>query len=36
VHLILDGRLHAEVTDTANLAQTYRQVLGVAREDHGR
>jgi ABC-2 type transport system ATP-binding protein len=36
VHLILDGRLHAEVNDTANLAHTYREVLGVAREDHGR
>lgn len=36
VHLMQDGRLHAEVRDTADLAHTYRELLGVAREDHGR
>ena len=36
VHLMRGGRLRAEVRDTADLAHTYREQLGVAREDHGR
>jgi ABC-2 type transport system ATP-binding protein len=36
VHLMRDGRVHVEVNDTENLASTYRELLGVAREDHGR
>jgi ABC-2 type transport system ATP-binding protein len=38
VHLMDDGRLKAEVSGAglATLGHTYREVLGVAREDHGR
>jgi ABC-2 type transport system ATP-binding protein len=38
VHLMLDGRLRAEVSGARlpELGSIYRDVLGVARDDHGR
>jgi ABC-2 type transport system ATP-binding protein len=38
VHLMFEGRLRAEVRGAGlpDLGNTYREVLGVAREDHGR
>ena len=38
VHLMYEGRLRVEISGAGlpDLGTTYRQVLGVAREDHGR
>jgi ABC-2 type transport system ATP-binding protein len=38
VHLMFDGQLRAEVSGAGlpDLGHTYREILGVAREDHGR
>jgi len=38
VHLMFEGKLRVEISGAGlpDLARTYREVLGVAREDHGR
>lgn len=38
VHLMFEGRLRVEISGVGlpDLGRTYREVLGVAREDHGR